>query len=202
LDILELKNQQNKLGLNSQIIIMRDSVARLISLVETALNREKLLSSKVIMKKIRFDFIYIVEQVLTDLSYSYPNRSIKLQSHSKNFLFYGDPESLMLLLKNLLENAFKYSPSNEPVILSLDHCNQQLIIEVRDKGIGIAHADMEYIFDKYHRAANSANTSGIGLGLYMAKSVVVQHKGEINITCPPEGGTNVQVIFPIDFSKI
>lgn len=202
LDILELKDQQNKLGLSSQIIKMRDSVTRLIALVETALNREKLLTLPIIIKRIRFDFTYIVEQAITDLSYSYPNHSITIQSHFKKIPFYGDPESLILLLKNLLENAFKYSPNNEPVILSLEYNDQQLIFEVRDQGIGIAHADMEYIFDKYHRAANSANISGIGLGLYMAKSIVVQHNGEINITCPPDGGTQVQVIFPIDTTKL
>jgi len=202
LDILELKDQQNKLGISSQIIKMRDSVTRLIALVETALNREKLLTHPIVIKRMRFDFTYIVEQAITDLSHSYPNRHITIQSHFKKIPFYGDPESLILLLKNLLENAFKYSPNNAPVILSLDYNEQQLILEVRDQGIGIAHADMEYIFDKYHRAANSANISGIGLGLYMAKSIVVQHNGEINITCPPDGGTQVQVIFPIDTAKL
>jgi len=60
---------------------------------------------------------------------------------------------------------------------------------------------MEHIFEKYHRAANSANTSGIGLGLFMAKLVVVQHGGEISVACPSAGGAMVRILFPVTFGN-
>ncbi|MCF7971268.1 MAG: transporter substrate-binding domain-containing protein [Methylococcaceae bacterium] len=197
LDILALKNQQKAFAIDSQLTKMRDSVAKLIALVETALSREKLLTGKLVAHKIRVDFYLIVQQVLFELKKSYPRRQVVLHCEQIKLPFFGDPELLILLLTNLLENAFKYSASDKVVALSLVLSAKQLTIEVADQGIGIMHTDMEHIFDKYHRASNAVNTSGIGLGLFMAKLVVVQHGGEISVVCPVEGGTMVRILFPV-----
>ncbi|MBE0468552.1 MAG: transporter substrate-binding domain-containing protein [Methyloprofundus sp.] len=197
LDILALKNQQQAFAIDAQLTKMRESVAKLIALVETALSREKLLTGKLVAHKVRMDFYLIVQQVLFELKKSYPRRQVVLHCEQIKLPFFGDPELLILLLKNLLENAFKYSASDKVVTLSLVLSAEQLTIEVADQGIGIMHTDMEYIFDKYHRAANTANTSGIGLGLFMAKLVVVQHGGEISVLCPSAGGTRVRILFPV-----
>ena len=197
LDILALKNQQKAFAIDSQLTKMRESVAKLIALVETALSREKLLTGKLVAHKVSMDFYLIVLQVLFELKKNYPRRQVVLHCEQTKFPFFGDPELLTLLLKNLLENAFKYSASDKIVTLSLVLSAQQLTIEVADQGIGIMHTDMEHIFDKYHRAANAANTSGIGLGLFMAKLVVVQHGGDISVVCPSAGGTMVRILFPV-----
>jgi len=201
LDILELKNQQKAFAIDSQLTKMRDSVAKLIALVETSLSREKLLTGKLVAHKVRMDFYHTVEQVLFELKNSYPHRQVVLHCEQTKLPFLGDPELLILLLKNLLENAFKYSASDKVVTLNLVRSASQLMIEVADQGIGIMRTDMEHIFDKYHRAANSANTSGIGLGLFMAKLVVVQHGGEISVVCPSAGGTMVRILFPATFGN-
>jgi len=200
-DILELKNQQGNLGLSGQINKIRDAVTRLITIVETTLDREHLGSENMIAKINSFDFKQCLSQVLDELNRSYMNRIVSLKCNQEEMPYFGDIKLIHLMMRNIIENTFKYSPTSEPVEISLHLHKKYLEIIVRDRGIGIPNTEIEHIFEKYHRAANTTNTPGIGVGLYLSKSIVMQHQGEINVRCPQDGGTEVLIILPLKHQR-
>jgi len=197
-DILELKNEQGNLGLSGQISKIRDAVTRLIAIVETTLDREKLSSESMIANMEMFDFTLCLNDVLNDLARVYLNRTVSIKCIPDDVMpFLGDQRLISLMLRNLVENTFKYSPTTSPVEITLRLDTNTLQLTIRDYGIGIPNTEIEHIFEKYHRARNTANTQGIGVGLYLSKSIVIQHHGEISVRCPDNDGTEVLIVLPI-----
>ena len=196
LDILELKNEQTPMYIESQLEKMRDGVSKLIALVETALDREHLASTNLVAEKADLDFCLLINTVAGEMAVNYPKRKLIVQMTENSCMLFGDAKLLKVMLKNLIENSFKYSHLNQPVTVIVAVEDNQCLITVIDKGIGIPSADIKHIFDKYHRAVNTSNASGIGLGLYLTKLIVTQHQGHILVACPPEGGTQIKIELP------
>src|SRR5207253_1651404 len=65
-----------------------------------------------------------------------------------------DKKLMRQIISNLVSNAIKYSPATEPITVSLDYVSRVLELKVSDKGIGIPEADLKYLFEPFHRAAN------------------------------------------------
>lgn len=111
----------------------------------------------------------------------------------------GDWEKLYLMLRNLLANAIKYSPDGGEVFVSAVEDNQEVIIRVRDQGIGIPEECLQTIFNRGFRVKLSGcNTSrGSGLGLTMVKRIVEGHNGNIRVESTPGKGSTFILALPI-----
>jgi PAS domain S-box-containing protein len=98
------------------------------------------------------------------------------------------------ILVNLLGNALKYSPADQPVQCSASADGQRLRLQVRDHGIGIPEADMQRLFQSFHRGANVGNVPGTGIGLHVVKQCVDLHRGTITVDSAPGRGTTFDVV--------
>ncbi len=94
-----------------------------------------------------------------------------------------DQKKLSIAIENLIENASKYSYEDTTVRVGMTKKNGQIIITIRDDGIGIAKKDTRKLFDKFTRIPNelSSTRSGNGLGLYLVKQIVTAHNGTIKV---------------------
>ncbi|MDP9367431.1 MAG: ATP-binding protein, partial [Chloroflexota bacterium] len=111
----------------------------------------------------------------------------------------GDPARLEQVLSNLLDNAVKYSPDGGEVRLTLEPDGEGVLLRIRDQGIGLPPGATETIFEPFDRAVNAErrHLPGLGLGLYICRSIVEQHGGRIWAESPGEGnGTTVAVWLP------
>lgn len=114
----------------------------------------------------------------------------------------GDYERLRQVLTNLIGNAIKYSPEGGVIeVGGLDTNNEKVRLYVRDKGIGIAPADQEHIFERFYRVDNrlARQTPGAGLGLFLVKAVVQAHAGRIWVESSPGQGSTFWVELPCDY---
>ena len=109
---------------------------------------------------------------------------------------YLDAKLLHHLLTNLLSNAIKYSPNGGNVSLELSCENQQLILCVRDEGIGMTAEDREKLFQQFERGANVGKIKGSGLGLCIVKHIVDLHGGTISVESAIGKGTTFIVTLP------
>jgi signal transduction histidine kinase len=102
------------------------------------------------------------------------------------------------VLGNLLSNAFKFTPRNGNVELSIDAIDGSVQIDVRDSGAGIAAEQVPHVFEKFYQADNqhSASSKGSGLGLAIAKNIVEAHGGTIHCASTPGGGTTFSILMP------
>ncbi|WP_339733607.1 HAMP domain-containing sensor histidine kinase [uncultured Gimesia sp.] len=107
----------------------------------------------------------------------------------------GDDISLSQVFFNILDNAIKYTQHSGRVTARLSVSQQTAVIEIQDSGIGISSDDLPHLFDRFYQADPSRQYSGggAGLGLSIAKTVVLMHEGTIDIQSQPEHGTTVTV---------
>ncbi len=107
-----------------------------------------------------------------------------------------DPHILRRILVNLLSNAIKYSPQGGEVRLSLSRVDDEVRFEVSDQGMGIPAKDQPHIFDAFHRAENTRNVEGTGLGMAIVYENVMMHGGRIDLWSKEGEGTRITVHLP------
>lgn len=108
----------------------------------------------------------------------------------------GDRRILQRVLANLLDNAIKFTPTAGSVRMELIDRGTQVLVAVRDTGIGIAADDLPRIFDRYYRCDKSRSTHGIGLGLNFARAFVRAHAGDIAVASTPGHGSTFTITLP------
>jgi signal transduction histidine kinase len=108
----------------------------------------------------------------------------------------GNKQLLHLAFANILNNACKYS-NNSPVSVYIASSNSQIIITIKDQGIGIPESEIAYIYDPFFRASNTKLYEGYGIGLPLSRNVILLHKGVLIVNSEAGKGTIVQVKLPL-----
>jgi len=109
----------------------------------------------------------------------------------------GDFEALRRVIRNLIDNAIKYTPAGGRITVSAHESNDLLAIGVSDTGKGISEADLPHVFDKFYRAESGADDgAGVGLGLYLAQHIVAQLEGELTVESKQDKGTTFTMFMP------
>lgn len=109
-----------------------------------------------------------------------------------------DPKLMRQIIVNLLSNALKYSPNNQPIALNLGMHEGDLVLQVRDEGIGIPADDLKHLFQPFHRASNVGTIAGTGLGLTITKESVELQGGTLHVTSEVGVGTTFTVRIPLE----
>ena len=121
--------------------------------------------------------------------------------HGGRLIGMWDPSLLRRLVANLLGNALKYSPSDEPVEIAVGQGEgQNARLVVHDRGIGMAEVDLDRVFERFARTdrARQSGAAGLGLGLYACRGIVTAHGGTIEVKSDGHDlGTTVIVTLPI-----
>ncbi len=174
---------------------------------EAALNMQYLLEDVLVLsrteskqQKLNFSDFKLEEfcqQIIKEVKLSCQDRVINLNFSEDNLEIYADQKLLWHILTNLLSNALKYSPDNEAVDLMLAKQENLIILEVRDRGIGIPLEAQKNLFESFYRASNVGDTPGTGLGLSIVKRAIDLHQGNIFVESQPKVGTTIRVELPI-----
>jgi signal transduction histidine kinase len=112
-----------------------------------------------------------------------------------------DPGRLDVILRNLLENALKFSEPETPIGVTAYRQDAEVIISVTDQGIGIAPEEQPHIFDRFYRVERIRKAEGTGLGLYITKRLVEAHGGRIWVKSEVGKGSTFTFTLPIAAGK-
>lgn len=142
----------------------------------------------------------LVESVLLELSAQITEKKLKIVKKYNNYLenFESDPKLLRIVIQNLISNAVKYTPPHGAVTISFKESINEKSITVSDTGIGIPTIEQGQVFSKLFRAENAKNmnqTQGIGLGLYMVKSIMTTLGGSVGFNSKEGEGTDFTIKF-------
>lgn len=123
----------------------------------------------------------------------------KFETHIEEGLhIQGDKNALILMISNLIENAWKYSPKETPLGIDLKKDGKKIVLCILDKGPGIPDSEKDKIFKKFYRLGNeeTRKTKGTGLGLFIVKYIAQGHNGQISVHDNKPHGTIFCIQFP------
>ena len=135
-----------------------------------------------------------------DVSVVCQSKSLTLQqNHFDEAWVMGDRRSLRNLFHNILENAMRYTPERGTITVTLRHVDGQVVVSIKDTGIGISADEQSLIFQRFYRVdkARSRNEGGSGLGLSICRHIVNLHGGSIKVErSMPNKGSTFQITLP------
>ena len=169
-----LPEDDNKANLEADVNEMETMISELLEL-------ERLRTPRGLCER-KQDVVRIVREIPQPFENRVPG--VQLIVPPEAIVANVDDEKLRTVLRNLLDNAFKYSlPDSQPVILSVSESPDSVVIRVQDDGQGIPEAHMANVFEPFFRIdpSRSKTTGGYGLGLSMCKRIVEAHGGTIQI---------------------
>lgn len=176
--------------------IISSETDRLSELVTNLLDMSRIEAGNLILSKSSCN---IRELTLRSVSQSHPNLRDRIDLLFPDDLpsLYVDYNRIEVVLRNLIENATKYSKDNLPIRVSAENLNGNVIIRVEDKGPGIPVESSEDVFKSFFRLENGLTRSipGVGLGLAICKGFIEAHGGEIWLE-PRKAGTCVAFSLP------
>jgi K+-sensing histidine kinase KdpD len=174
---------------------------RLHRLITDLLDLSRIQAGRVAMRVGSVDLPQLTSEVIDQLAPRSPRHSLR-SSFPPNFpVIRGDQDQLRRALFNLVQNAVKYSPSGGEVLIVGERPSRtEVRVRVIDQGVGIVRGDEQRIFERFHRADTrlSRTTAGVGLGLYITRSIVEGHGGRIwAASAGPDRGSTFTLALPI-----
>lgn len=185
-------------SVHKRIISSNTQLDRMSRLIEDMLDVSRISSGKLIMKKENVDVNALVEEVLSRFNdqLAILDIPINFQMTHKHLHVYGDRFRIEQVFTNLLTNAIKYGESGA-IDIDLTKAGRMIRFSITDHGLGIKEDNIDRIFNRYERAIPASNISGLGLGLYITKQIVMAHGGRINVISKLGKGSTFSVELPL-----
>lgn len=205
-----LEDSRNK-EINEAIEIVMGTMRELVSIVEQMHDISSFDYGKKNMVETDVDIESILKVISREMKILFEKRKIKFTTKfdTKGVTLKGDDGQIKRSLRELLQNALKFTPEGGAVSLesSIAKENKKFFIKVKDNGVGIPSDKLELVFEPFYEVQNVINhmTSktefmggGIGLGLTLAREVFESHHGELHVESEEKKGSTFTVILPCD----
>lgn len=151
---------------------------RMERLIEDLLDVSKINSGKMQYNLEQFEFSAILRDAVDSVQEISPTHKLVIE-RSPLVMFNGDRHRLEQVIINLLNNAVKYSPDSDKVLVDAELINDNLLVTIRDFGIGISQEHLEVLFERFYRVDTQHRFQGLGLGLFISSDIIKRHGGKI-----------------------
>ncbi|MBW4642532.1 MAG: PAS domain S-box protein [Goleter apudmare HA4340-LM2] len=182
--------------IRSLLARIQASVEQINQLLDTMLFFAKAEAAKLNFEPKPLDLVQFCHELVVRIQMRSSQNRINFVSQSKCLIAHIDQEILEQILKNLLDNAIKYSPSHNSINLKLSCNNEQVTFQVEDTGIGIPPEDKQRVFEPFYRGSNINHIPGFGLGLSIVKTLLNLHGGRIAVDSDVNVCTTFTVVLP------
>jgi signal transduction histidine kinase/ligand-binding sensor domain-containing protein/AraC-like DNA-binding protein/AmiR/NasT family two-component response regulator len=194
--LAENESDENK---KQCLSIMKRNSDRLLQLINQLLDFSRLESGEMNLLVRESDIVSFVKGILMSFRSLADQKNIAATfiSSKQKINMYFDYDKVEKIFVNLLSNAFKFTPENGRIVVGIKNGEKEIIIKVKDSGIGIPHNKIPYIFDRFYQADDSLtrNQEGTGIGLALTKELVELHRGKIEVKSELNQGTEFAVTF-------
>jgi len=194
-----LAQKEKVLQFNS---IIRTEITRMRNQAEKILQMATLEEGDTMLSKSEIDLHQIIRDAIDSVSMQIEHRGGQISSTLDvgTSTLNADPLHIANIVHNLLDNAVKYSDDAPKVTVRTSRNGQEIVIEIRDHGIGMTAEHRKQAFHKYFRVptGNVHNVKGFGLGLSYVKLMVEAHGGSVDLKSQLGKGTTVSIVLPVD----
>lgn len=204
-----LNGDEGPLG-DSQSKLLRTSYEtneRMIQLVNDLLNVARIEEGRFGYEFKQGDIMDVIQNAVEFVKVAAHEKNVTINVETPNEkppLFVFDANKMALALQNLLDNAVKYTLAGGKVTVDVGIQGDYLTIDVRDTGIGVPEKQINMLFTKFFRAENALRmqTSGSGMGLYLAKNVAIRHGGSLHVESKEGTGSTFSLTLPLQEERI
>lgn len=180
---LERRQQLDEPTKQTLIKMSVEETNRLSDLCNNILVATRLSHTKKVLYAEEINLIALLQHEIQAIQSRFPELIIQTSYATSNLTIKGESTLWHLVFSNLIENARKYTPANEPISIAVTQSATQTIIAIKDNGPGIPEHEKKKIFQKFYRIGdeNTRNSKGTGLGLYIVKKIVSMYKYDITV---------------------
>ncbi len=183
------------------LVSINQEAERLYDLVEKTLHLSRLEGNNLPLRKEWYSVHDLIDTALLRRRTLLSQRTIHLEVPDQLPRCHVEGREIEIVIINLLENALKYSPEDTPVWLEVRHQGDEIIFQVRDRGMGIPNDEQQHIFERFFRGRRSLGyVGGTGLGLAICRRIVEAHGGRIWVESSPGHGSRFSFAIPISES--
>jgi two-component system, OmpR family, sensor kinase len=177
---------------------MRTAVARMTSVIDNLIDGSRLIDgqAELYFHPSEFDLATLLHEICQAHRELTPRAQIIERLITRPMMVLGDQKLLSQVFHNLISNAVKYSPTEAAVQVSAEVDEAQAVVTVEDRGLGVPEADRGHLFERYYRGSNVVGIVGSGIGLYLVKTVIDLHHGDISVESEEGKGSRFTVRIP------
>ena len=181
---IELDNI-TKENLIRHVDIMKQNSYRLLRLVNNLIDISRIDIGYYNLQPFNYNIVKVIEDITLSIAEYVKHKKINLifNTDVEEITLACDPDKIERVMLNLLSNAIKYTDDNGDIYVSLNKVNEDVVVSVKDSGVGIPNDKLELIFDRFGQANDilSRRCEGSGIGLSIVKSIVEMHGGKIEV---------------------
>jgi len=205
LTLRQLRNSmQNMLKMQEMIGSTERQIRLLDRLVDDLLDISRTQSNQLQLSLAPCDLNTIVKDAVAEQQRVWPLRTIHLVLPDEPTSVNADADRINQVITNYLTNAHKYSFVERPVDVSVQLENEQVFVTVKDSGAGLSPEEQAHIWERFHRVHNTeedrsiqSSQAGLGLGLYICKTIIEQHGGNVGVESVPGVGSTFWFTLPL-----
>ncbi|MDO5522125.1 MAG: HAMP domain-containing sensor histidine kinase, partial [bacterium] len=193
-ELLSSPALSNEKRLEYADVITRQS-NRLAKLSSDLLRLSELENEQLTIKRETFRLDEQIRDAVLLLQNEWEQKDIAMDINLEQVPFIGDKALMYQVWINLIGNAIRYTGGEGKIRIMLHQSSNKVNVRIKDNGIGMTEEQMKRIFERFYRAEESRTTGGTGLGLPIAKRIIILHGGKIAVSSKPNNGTEFIVEF-------
>lgn len=168
-------------------------------MVEQMIEAARLEEGRLALKRRRADIVELTEAAVDDVRMLLSGHEVRFEAPSQPIDAEVDPDRFQIVLRNLLSNAAKYSPSGTDIEVEVHPEGDSAMVRVTDRGVGISAEDQKNLFVRFGRIEGTTAVQGTGLGLWLSREIARMHDGDL--TVDSERGAGSTFIFTVPLAK-
>ncbi len=179
------------------VLRIKDAVKHLNTMLEDLLSLNKLEEGLIATRQDTVNCRQFMNDFVADMKELLQPGQHIIYNHAGATEAFTDKNLCKNILLNLVSNAIKFSPEGAAIEINTNNKGNELILAVKDHGIGISHEDQQHLFERFFRARNAQNIQGTGLGLHIVTKYLELLNGKIELQSAENEGTTFTVTIPL-----
>ncbi|HEV3405150.1 MAG TPA: HAMP domain-containing sensor histidine kinase [Candidatus Dormibacteraeota bacterium] len=166
-------------------------------MLEQMIEASRLEEGRLALKRNRADLVELTEGAIDGVRVTLSGHELKVDMPVESIEANVDPDRFKIVVRNLLSNAAKYSPSGSDISVRVRRDDDKAFVSVRDHGPGISKEDQVNLFTRFGRIETSTHVQGTGLGLWLSREIARMHDGDLTVDSKVGAGSTFTFMVPL-----
>ncbi len=178
--------------------VIATQAERLGHMIDVLMDASRIEAGRLTLEREMLDLRGLARQLVEELQPTLELHTVALDCPDEPLFVVGDALRLEQVLRNLLQNAIRYSPAGGPVTVQVERRGELACVAVRDEGLGIPQEALPLLFRQFYRVqrVGAQQISGLGIGLYLSKEIVTLHGGTVEVSSREHEGSTFTICLP------